>query len=164
MTLDAVADTWVGKQRPRDNHAGAWSLSSDGSPLERSYLAFDMPEAPAGRRLARVELLISAEGSANGGSTDTHAVRVTDSGWTETSLTWRNQPGRGAEAGSLLAPEPGRRYAAELDPARIATAGGRLSLMISTRGADALRFCSREHENAGVRPQLRLTYVADGTP
>jgi len=64
----------------------------------RIFLKFDLSSLPSGVviTLARLRLQCSSVSSLKDGVTDVQARRVSDDSWTETGITWNNQPAYGS--------------------------------------------------------------------
>ena len=87
------ADATLKQSIPDQNLGTTTELSADNSPQERSFLRFTVSGVPAGQSVLRATLrLYATNGSDNGPE-----IRPSASGWSETGVTWNNQP-------SLLGP------------------------------------------------------------
>jgi primosomal replication protein N len=92
VTLGSVADSWVLQSSPSTNHRTDSVLKVDSkksSNNARALVRFDLPAIPAGCQVTGASLRLYA-GSATTGRT-LSALRVT-ANWTESGVTWSNQP------------------------------------------------------------------------
>jgi hypothetical protein len=85
-TFRPVADSWVAQNRTNTNFGTANALKVDGSPVQRSYLRFDL-QGLAGT-IRKTLRLNSATASSVG-----YSVRAAaDNSWGETTVTYANAP------------------------------------------------------------------------
>ncbi|GAA3881312.1 DUF7594 domain-containing protein [Streptomyces sedi] len=161
--LTPIADTYVNGAATSTNYGTHQQLAVRGTSAYESYLAFALPEAPAGTVLKDAALRVRVSDDAAAGSTDDFAVRPLLGEWSETETTYADRPEWGEEPlGTLSAPEAtGGSYTARLETAEIADAlGGELGLALTGDGADSLWLRAREAGQAAARPQLLLTFGA----
>jgi parallel beta-helix repeat protein len=108
VTLTAVADAWVDQSSPSSNK-GSDSilkvLSKSGNGNLRALVRFDLPVAPAGCVLDTATLRVFA-GSASATERTLEVLRLGGS-WSESGVTWDNQP---ATAGSAVTTSSGTGY------------------------------------------------------
>ncbi len=110
-TLFAVADASVLLGTPSTNYgsctssavcrdviagvsAGIWTAGPSSDQL-RGYLAFDVSSIPSAATIEAASLHLSMDARVSGPATATIEVRAPDSSWTETGITWSNQPALG---------------------------------------------------------------------
>ena len=129
------------------------------SQVRRAFLRFDVPlqsgEAVTGATL-RVYAIVA------GSSQGVELRGVASNSWSETALTWSNQPARllhgdGVEARFCL-----YAYIA-LDATALVKAAGAVSMALTTTGTTYQGFSSREEATAR-RPQLVVQTTAGPTP
>lgn len=90
----AEADTWVDAGNSNDNHGTSPDLVVDHVAGKRVYLRFRLTGVPSGARIDRADLTLYADPTPfSPYSTQLYAAAGQ---WSETNLTWRNQPGLGA--------------------------------------------------------------------
>ncbi len=146
VTLLPAADAYVYSLQPGINYAANAALRTDSSPLMRSFLRFDV----AGRSGApQVVLRVYAE-TANALGLDLRAVA--DTSWTETGLTYNNQPAVGpvlASSGPIAA-----GTWLTFDVTAAVTGDGPVSFALTSESPTAIRLSSREGANP---PQLVLS-------
>lgn len=99
VTAAADADSWVAQKDPGKNFATDSILKVDAKNQEaaRGLVRFALPPLPAGCRITGAELQLQ-NGSGRAGRT-IHALPLAGP-WTESAVTWRNQP---ATAGAPVA-------------------------------------------------------------
>ncbi|MFX1822399.1 Ig-like domain-containing protein, partial [Pseudarthrobacter sp. CC4] len=98
VTLTAAADSYVTSGAIGTNYGTSTLLGVDSSPVEVTYLKFDL-SAYAGRTLVSATLQLRSAGS---GSTGTQNVKlVADDSWTESGITYSNKPQLGTSIGTL---------------------------------------------------------------
>ncbi|HZO84810.1 MAG TPA: DNRLRE domain-containing protein, partial [Verrucomicrobiae bacterium] len=125
----------------------------------RAFLRWDLTGVAGKVVHARVRLTPVSTGQT--GNENGAAIAASDV-WTETGLTWNNQPGRGYRLVSWL-PQPGQPVEFAVTPqVEEALAGGRkLSLSLfavrNFGGAGTVDYASRQHADPSSRPQLILT-------
>lgn len=162
VVVQADADAWVDASAPTTNRGAAWALSSRGTPEQASYLRFPVPQAPAGTTLQRARLQVRTTDSTTSGSVDPQAVTVATGSWEQSTLTYAARPAvDGPLVGSLAGgTASATTYAVDLtaDVVRRA-AGGRLTLVLSSSGADLLQVASSEAPGTAGRPALVLDFA-----
>lgn len=156
VTLDPVADSWVGSDAPTTTHGADKALYSDTSPTKVTYLKYDLSPL-AGRTVVSASLQVTTTSSAYSGSPDTQRVHpVADSSWSEGALSYANRPAPGSDVlGSLAGSSGATTYSIPLRSDAIqAAAGSLLSLAIDSSGGDAFYIGSRE---SAAPPRLVVT-------
>ena len=106
-TLYPVADAWVNYWLPNNNYGTATQLEvgSEECPGQefpdrgRALIRFDLSAIPAGQVIQSASLQLYLRYAYSGGaSTNTINVHRVSASWTETGVTWNNQPGHAATA------------------------------------------------------------------
>ncbi|MCB1226889.1 MAG: DNRLRE domain-containing protein [Verrucomicrobiales bacterium] len=157
VTLSPVADAYVYDANPDTNYGGASALvvKKSGAGFNReSFLRFDLPSA-SGILLGGTLRLSAGTASTPG----VHAVAlVADTTWSETGITWNNQPTAGAVLSTWTPAASSESFAN-------VTAGLPTSGLVSfkvygqTQTSDGyVSYASRENGTAANRPQLALAY------
>lgn len=144
LTVPAAADAEAVKSSPTANFATATTLHVDKSPLRDGFVAFDVSDAGAAVTRARLRLYVV------NGSSNAPKVYRSDSGWSETALTWNIRPARRellADAGSVKA----NRYV-EYDVTAGVNGPGPVSFDLVADSKDGTDFTTREA--ATNRPEL----------
>ena len=145
-TLTAVADAKVDASTPTSNF-GKVALRVDGSPDVRSYVRFDASSITGTVQSATLRIWATSAQTLG-----FDAYPVGDSTWTETGLTYANQPSSsiGAKLGSSGAVAAGTWKT--IDVSALVRSAGVYSLVLETTSATALALSSRE--DAAHPPQL----------
>ncbi|MHA7178938.1 CBM96 family carbohydrate-binding protein [Arthrobacter sp. MDB2-24] len=154
VTLTAAADSYVSSGAPGTNYGAGTALWVDGSPLEATYLKFDL-SAYAGRAIESATLQLT---SAENGSAGKQSVKlVADDSWTERGITYTNAPAAGTSIGTLGPTAINTRYNVPLTvPGLTGEAGQQLSLAIDSSSSDGLILNSKEAVST-LAPTLVLT-------
>ncbi|MDI3211885.1 hypothetical protein [Arthrobacter sp. AL12] len=151
VTLTATADSYVTSATPGTNFGTGTMLGVDNSPVEVTYLRFDLG-AYAGRTLEKATLQLRSAGS---GSTGTQNVKVADNAWNETGITYNSgRPALGASIGKLGPTATNTNYDVPLTLSGVL--GQQLSLGMDSSSSDGLDLNSREAGSAAA-PKLVLT-------
>ena len=136
-------------------------VARGGSTPATSYLRFDIPATPAGKKLVGASLRIHTttnRGAVTGSATN---VFLAGNGWQETSLSYQAKPATtGATLGTLpKAPATNTTYGIALNAATMATlANSQRTFAIAGTSADSLLFRSRLNAFVDTRPTLVLNY------
>ncbi|MGX1163238.1 hypothetical protein RKD54_004147 [Pseudarthrobacter sp. SLBN-100] len=157
-TLTAIADTYVSSATPDTTLGTSTLLGVDFSPVELTYLKFDLPAAPAGKTLQSATLQLWSAGS---GSTGKQNIKlVANDAWTETGITYNNRntyPLGSSIIGTLGPTATNTNYTVALTASAVAGELGQpLSLGLDSSSSDGLDLNSREV--AGKAPTLVLTF------
>ncbi|MBI3977136.1 MAG: DNRLRE domain-containing protein, partial [Chloroflexi bacterium] len=150
LTFAPVADARVNAKYPGDNSGSDLFLMVDASPVQESFLKFELTNLNGQVTSARLRLYVRNP-SPSGGSIAT----VSDSGWSESTVTYNNRPTiDGPVLSTLGAVSQDQWY--ELDVTDAIAGNGTVSFGIwssSTNGAD---YASRE--DGAFPPQLVVTF------
>ncbi|WP_258006412.1 Ig-like domain-containing protein [Arthrobacter sp. AFG20] len=155
VTLTATADSYVTSASPTANFGTSTLLGVDNSPVEATYLKFDLTPY-AGRTLQSATLQLRSAGS---GSTGTQNVRVVaNDTWSETGITNGNKPALGTTSIGTLGPTTtNTNYNIPLTATAVAgDLGQQLSLGINSSSSDGLDLNSKEVSTTAA-PKLVLT-------
>jgi hypothetical protein len=155
VTLTATADSYVSNGAAATNFGTSTALDVDSSPVQATYLKFDL-SAYAGRTLESATLQLN---SAANGSTGKQNVKVvaTDT-WSETGITFNNRPAMGTTSIGTLGPTATNTgYSVPLTVTGLAgELGQQLSLGLDSSSSDGLIINSRE-AGSTLAPKLVLT-------
>lgn len=175
--IEAVRDTQVVEGYPNTNYGTKTYLYTQSAATglyrnERAWLQFNLAGAlPVGAQVtaARLKLYCWKAGTANM-ATSVHGV--SDDTWSESSLTWNNQPPFGAalDTQTLTAGRTGVWYTWEVGSfvqSQVTGGDTTISLVVKPQNegsASALTYAfnSREHTTTALRPMLELDY-SNGT-
>ncbi len=154
-TFIPFADTYVDSAVPNTNFGMATLLKVDASPVQESYLKFQLSGLTGNTvTSAKLRVYLSDNGSVKGGS----VARMSDMAWSETATTYGTRPTiDGAVLANLGAVSIGTWY--ELDVTPAVSGDGVVSLGIKSSSTDGAHYASRE--DAAHAPQLVIT-VAPG--
>ncbi|WP_353710465.1 DNRLRE domain-containing protein [Arthrobacter sp. K5] len=154
ITLTATADSYVSSGATGTNFGTSTTLRSDNSPVEATYLKFDLSPY-AGRTLVSARLLLRSGGN---GSTGTQNVKlVASDSWTEGGITYTNRPAVGTSIGSLGQTTTNTSYSVPLAASALTgDLGQQLSLGVDANGSDGLELNSKEAGSTAA-PKLVLT-------
>ncbi len=102
VTLNSVADSWILQSSASNNFAtdSVLKVTAKSGANSRALVRFTLPTIPAGCQVTGANLRLYAASAVNGRTLQ--ALRIT-SAWTETGVTWQNQPttaGTAATVGS----------------------------------------------------------------
>ncbi len=97
IDIGAAADTLVESGRPDKNYGAVnilmvYADDSGGGTFYRTYLKFDLTGIPTGESISGATLHLDSWFQSDGPYNPV-AVFLAGNGWTETGLTWKNQPG-----------------------------------------------------------------------
>jgi PKD repeat protein len=154
VVLTPVADATAGEQNKNTNYGtnDTVRVRSQGGSSFRAFLKFDLGGLTGTLASAKLRLFVTDE-STNGGN-----VYPVSSAWTETGLTWNNQPSLpGTSIASLGAVTAGTRK--EVDLGTSVGGTGLVSLALSGGSSNLAAFGSRE-DASGSRPELVLAFEA----
>jgi hypothetical protein len=157
VTVAPSADSYVDSVTPDTNYGSALSLRVDASPVQSTYLRFDLSPY-SGRTLISATLRVTTTTATASGSPGPEVVKsVADTSWEEGSLTYSNRPPVGTSLGSLNNPTASNTtYEIPLNAGQIQP-GGPLSLAMDSTNSDAFYVNSKEATTN--RPQLVLTFA-----
>ena len=160
VTLTTTADSWVAGGAAATNYGASTTISVDNSPVEATYLKFDL-SAYAGRTLESATLQLRSAGS---GSTGKQNIKlVTDDSWTESAITYTNRPALGTTLGTLGPTAANNNYSVPLTVAGLAgELGHQLSLGLDSSSTDGLDLNSKE-AGSTTAPKLVLTMSGSGS-
>ncbi|WP_246199656.1 DUF7594 domain-containing protein [Arthrobacter zhaoguopingii] len=159
VTLTAAADSYVSSGATGTNYGSGTVLGVDSSPVEVSYLKFDL-SAYAGRTLESATLQVRSAGSGSSGRQNVKLV-ASDT-WTEGAITYSNRPALGTGIGTLGPTVTNTNYSVPLTVSGLSgELGQQLSLGMDSTSSDGLDLNSREAGSTAA-PKLVLTF-SDGS-
>ena len=145
-TFAAAQDTFVRSNFPTENNGAVVTVRAykSGSSETHTYLMFTVSGLSGSATSAKVRLLVK-DASPAGGALYT----VSDTGWSEGTMTWNTRP----VLGSFVANLGAAALAAwvEIDVSSIVTGNGTYSFAVTGLSSDAAWYSSKEGTNA---PQL----------
>jgi fibronectin type 3 domain-containing protein len=151
-TFSPEADSYVDNVTPTANFGAGATLKVDTSPsLRNAYLRFTVSGVTGTVQSARLRVF-SVDPTSNGPQ-----VFATSNAWTETGITWNNQPGSTGTASDDKGAISINTFV-EFDVTPLVAAGnGSYSLVLIPQSSDGFDMASREATTAANRPQLVLT-------
>jgi hypothetical protein len=149
VTFVADADAYVAQNSANSSFGAATTLLSDGSPAMRAYLRFAVSGVTGAVTAAKVRLWVVDPTS------NAPQLFGTTTGWSESTLTWNNQPGA---VGSVLSDLGSVSTGTWIEyPVTTAVTGdGTYAFVLMPQSSNGLDVSSREAAAAN-RPQLVLT-------
>lgn len=155
LTLAPSDDAYVQSDQPSANFGAAGQIIVDASPVRRAFLKFTVAGV-RGRQVVSAKLRLRClDPSPSGGS----FRRVGNSSWSESTLTWTNQPVADAAAiASLGSVAAGTTY--EVDVTSLVAGDGTYTLAVDSSSSDAANYASKE---TSTPAQLVVT-IGSGAP
>jgi hypothetical protein len=157
-TLNPTADAFVDAGNASTNYGTYTSLQVDTEPLQKSFMKFDLSSL-AGKSVSSAKLRIYI----NNASADTQNIKsVADNAWTETGLTYNNQPVMGSKIASVSGTTLSTWKEIDITSYVSSKAGQIASLGMDGNGpnGDSVRFDTKEAAN---KPQLIVTTISSTT-
>jgi hypothetical protein len=101
QTVTPTADSWISQNAASTNYGTDVDLqiTSKNAQNARSLVTFSFPALPAGCWVTDATLRLYAKSSSNGRTIDAYRINAA---WTETGVTWGNQPGTTGTGASNL--------------------------------------------------------------
>jgi phosphatidylinositol-3-phosphatase len=157
-TFSASADSYVDASRPSTNFGTQLQLRTDGAPIMRSYVRFNVQGLSGTVTKATLSLLPS-----NSFRSAVAARSVPNSTWSETGITYANAPTPGAVLSSVGSVAKGAQTSFDVTGA--VPGNGAVSFALTSAAQKTLAFSSREAGGTGT-PQLVVdtTTALDTTP
>ncbi len=153
LTMNAVADSYVNDTSPTTNFGSSTSLRTDASPIQRSYLRFDVPTLSGSVISATVRVY------ANSAVSIGYTVHGTSGGWGETTITFSNAPSFGNSVGNSGAITANSWT--QVDVTTLVTGAGQYNFVMNTTSSTATSFSSRTGANP---PQLIIKMGSSLSP
>jgi len=159
-TFTATADTYVQDTTPTTNYGTGTQLLVDGSPVDRTFLKFTTTGLvdPVTSAVLRIHTDDVQSASSPAGGT---LQAVGDTTWSETAMTWNNQPTLGTVLGSLGSVARNTWY--ELNVTSTITGDGTFSFALSSTNKNNAIYDSRE-TGATAAQLVVTTGVQTGDP
>jgi acid phosphatase type 7 len=154
-TFVAEADTYVQADAATTNYGTAVQVVVDGSPQRRTLLRFTVTGLtdPVVRAVLRLHTVGDNTGSPHGGTWR----GVTDTTWSETAVTWDNQPEiDGVPVGEVGAVASSNWY--EIEVTGLVTGNGTFTIAGTSTNEDGAYYDTRE--TGATAPYLVVTTVS----
>jgi hypothetical protein len=145
------ADSYVSSAAPSTNFGTAVQLRIDGSPVVRSYMAFDLRSLSGSVTSATLHVYANSASSAG------YGVDAAAGGWTETGITFASAPSVGSLISKIGAFSAGTWTS--IDVTSAVTSGEFVYLAIVDPSAAAVSLASRESTHS---PTLAVTISGTG--
>jgi fibronectin type 3 domain-containing protein len=155
LTFSPSADSYVDASQPDTNFGGLQKIRTDGSPVVRSYLRFDVTGFSGSVQKATLSLVPAS--SLSGAVT---ASAVADNSWSETTITNTNAPATGTTLSSVPSAVTGTPMS--FDVTKAVPGNGPVSIALTSSSVTALAIWSREAGGTNV-PQLVVDVQTDTT-
>lgn len=141
------ADAYVSSAAPNQNHGSSKRL------VAKAYKAafYLRLSIPAGAVVDSAVLKLDRYAASS--TPGTLTATAVSGGWTESTLTWNNRPGRSATAPFVTAADDGQSDSVELDLTKLVTPGKELNLILTTTAGSSTIFSSKE----STAPELTIT-------
>jgi hypothetical protein len=149
-----VADSYVSDSSLTTNFGLSTTLRTDLSPIQRSYLRFDVPALSGSVLSAKVQIY------ATSGNNTGYTLSNTAGGWGETSINYSNAPAVGSALGNS-GPITANAWT-QVDVSSLVTGSGQYNVVMSTTSNTATTFVSN-NEVVANQPQL-LVRVSGSAP
>lgn len=150
-TYRPVADAYVNKASPGTNYGDSSVLRVDNSPVNHSYLRFDI-SGLNDVKITKATLRLYAKSSQDKGFVVT---RLSDDNWVEDKINYRNAPDLGSSI-HRSGPVKGESWVS-IDVTSIITGNGHYNLALATTSSSGLNLASRE--SGDHAPQLKILFV-----
>ncbi len=138
-----IADAYVDANNPGTNYGSKAYLRVDGSPVQYSYLKFDV-QGVGPVTSARLDIYAETNGDALA------VYSVSDTTWVESTIAFDNAPPLGAQLDSVASVRGGNWY--QLDVSGAVVDDGVVTLALATTATRGLKLTARE----GVNPPVLL--------
>ena len=157
--IKGAADGYVRAGKPGANYGREPVLNTkdDSSGNTRwGYLRFDLAAAK-GRSIESATILLRCQGADEKGNPG-QLFAVADDSWAEDKLAWKNRPKRGEMLAQWDRPKSGETVEIDVTEAvkNELRSDGKLSVCVYVKGYHGIAYCSREHEDEGARPLLKI--------
>ena len=156
VTFVATEDSYTDATTGATNYGTAGNVFADTAPSQRGYLKFVVSGIGAGVESAVIRLRVTDSTS------NAPQLATTTSGWTETGLTWNNQPAAGQVLGDLGSVS--KNTFVDYPVTVAVTGNGTYSFVLLAQSSNGLGVASRQATTLGNRPQLIVTYVPSSIP
>lgn len=150
ILVKPIADTIVNKSNADKNYADQKTMTIDGNPVRIGYYLFDLSsytQTPV--KNAYLQLKVQSRSL-----TQQTVHLVTDTSWTEKSITFENRPSEGQQIAAIGKTTNGEVVRIDVTGAVQAAVGRKLALAIKTNDNDGIVVYTRESD---YPPVLSLT-------
>jgi acid phosphatase type 7 len=156
--ISPVADAYVSAVKPRANYGGATRLKTEGSPVLRGYLRFDVRNLTSTVTRATLRLYDTSKSSIG------YDVRgVADNTWDESTVVYANAPAPSSSSVGTSGPYAGGSWTS-VDVTPLVTGNGSVSFALTTVSMTSLSVASRESGSTSPLLDIETAPVPDTTP
>lgn len=156
LTFAPTADATVSSEFPSTNDGTSDRLRVDGSPRYNILIRFDVTGTSACTvTSAKLRLTVGSttyDNSAYGGD----VYGVPDTTWSETTVTWNNQPAAGTTKVGSIASSVALNTSYTVNVTSLVKGDGPVSMEVSSANSDAAKYWSKEGSTAAQAPQLQV--------
>ena len=163
ISLTSIEDSYVNASSPLSNYGSDATMHVDAA--ERSLLLFDLSSVPSGANVITADLVLCVIAITAGAEGRIHELTRVTSTWTETGVTWNDQPG-GAAGGPIPLTVPGSTGCVSVDVAQSVQSwmGGAANYGLRITDKDEgtallVQYATREHILPGFQPTLNVTFT-----
>jgi pectate lyase len=151
-TFTSSGDAWVNEASPSTNYGTNSRLEVGLNPGERAYVKFNVTNLNGPVVSAKLKLHTSTSGSVTGGQ----VYRAANTTWSETGITWSNQPGTTGSALATVEPAPGDTWLS-WDVTSAVTGNGTYAFVVTATSSDGfILYSEEEATNPSFRPVLEI--------
>jgi len=164
VSIVSMADSHVNQLLPNSNFGSAPTMSVDSS--ARSLVLFDLSVIPIGSDVLSARVALCALTVTAGAGGRTQQINQVSSLWTESGVTWNNQPGgNSGSAMPFTLPATAGCFSVDVTPAlqALAQGGPNYGMRITDQDegtALLVQYATREDPLPGRRPTLIVTFHA----
>jgi hypothetical protein len=158
FTFASTDDAYVNSSATTTNYGTATRLTVDNSPQTNTLLKFSVAGLPSGCRVTDARLRLTV-----GNATDDKSpyggdlYGVADTTWTQSTVTWANQPAAAASKISSVATAVALDTAYDWNATPLITGNGVVSIALKSTNSDGARYYSTEGGTATQDPTLTVT-------
>jgi hypothetical protein len=155
FTFAPTDDAYVNSSAATTNYGTASRLTVDNSPQTNTLLKFSVAGLPTGCRVTAARLRLTV-----GSTTDDKSpyggdlYGVADTAWTQSTVTWSNQPAAAAGTTSGVATAVALDTAYDWNATSLVTGNGVVSMALKSTSSDGARYYSTEGGTATQDPTL----------
>ena len=128
-----------------------------GQSVERSYLQYDLSSLSG--TVTKAELVVHLRADSHAAGDGGSVFAVSETGWSEDTLTWGSRPALGNSLGAWGAVNSGDSVT--IDVTGATSAGGLVAYALVSTGDDGVHFASKEEGDGSGAAMLRVTTVPD---
>jgi hypothetical protein len=157
FTFAPTDDAYVNSSATTTNYGTATRLTVDNSPQNNTLLKFSVAGLPSGCRVTDARLRLTV-----GNATDDKSpyggdlYGVADTTWTQSTVTWVNQPAAAASKISSVATAVALDTAYDWNATPLITGNGPVTMVVKSTSSDGARYYSTDGGTAAQDPVLTV--------